>query len=243
MLEHVMRRMQEGARGRRPTALLAAAAEMGEAPVRLDAATIVVFLPLAFISGVTGGFFKALAVTMVAASRVAALCAFRHPAVAGWLAKKDAEAARKGRGLHGRAAPRLCGAWPRGSRAPTMFAVVDRACSASAVRLDAVPSGFMPKMDEGGFILDYKAQARRGAHRHRRAAAPGRGDRPRDARSRQLFAAHRPAARRRADRSRRGRLLHPPEGRLAARHRGGDGRTSARGAVAGARASRSRPRS
>ena len=36
-------------------------------------ATIVVFVPLAFISGVTGGFFKALAVTMVAALIVSLL--------------------------------------------------------------------------------------------------------------------------------------------------------------------------
>ena len=40
---------------------------MGKPLYGSTGATIVVFIPLAFISGVTGGFFKALAITMVAA--------------------------------------------------------------------------------------------------------------------------------------------------------------------------------
>src|SRR3546814_18230224 len=66
MVEHIMRRMQEGTapdvQGR-----LAAAAEMGRPLVGSTLATLIVFLPLSFISGVSGGFFKAPAITIVTA--------------------------------------------------------------------------------------------------------------------------------------------------------------------------------
>jgi len=65
MLEHMVRRMQEHGTAKAAT-LLDAAAEMGKPLLGSTTATIVVFTPLAFISGVTGGFFKSLAVTMVA---------------------------------------------------------------------------------------------------------------------------------------------------------------------------------
>ena len=56
---------------------------------------MIVFVPLAFISGVTGGFFKALAITMVAALAVSLIYArFVLPLVADrWLTLKDAAAA------------------------------------------------------------------------------------------------------------------------------------------------------
>src|SRR3546814_10447912 len=68
MLEHMVRRMQEHGSAKAAT-LLDAAAEMGKPLLGSTTATIVVFTPLAFISGVTGGFFKSLAVTMVACLR------------------------------------------------------------------------------------------------------------------------------------------------------------------------------
>jgi len=162
MLEHMMRRMQEG-EAREPPSLLAAAAEMGRPLFGSTVATIVVFLPLAFISGVTGGFFKALAITMVAALGVSLLYArFAIPLIAAyWLRDRDAEAAeRAGRSLvrldrsYLRAADR---AWRR----PGLFAVILAGAIAVTGYLawSRVPSGFMPAMDEGGFVLDYKAQS------------------------------------------------------------------------------------
>ncbi len=55
-------------------------------------------MPLAFITGVHGGFFQALAVTMVAALAVSLLYArFVLPIIAEhWLTLKDAEAADRG---------------------------------------------------------------------------------------------------------------------------------------------------
>jgi CzcA family heavy metal efflux pump len=167
MLEHMMRRMQERAqRGETASddhSLLAAAAEMGLPLYGSTGATIIVFLPLAFISGVTGGFFKALAITMVAALAVSLLYArFVIPLVAAkWLREKDAEAAERANGMLGK----LIGLYGKAIapilRAPSVFIGIIGAVMVliGALAWTHVPSGFMPKMDEGGFILDYKAQS------------------------------------------------------------------------------------
>jgi len=167
MLEHMMRRMQERAQRGEPASddhsLLAAAAEMGLPLYGSTGATIIVFLPLAFISGVTGGFFKALAITMVAALAVSLLYArFVIPLVAAkWLREKDAEAAERANGMLGK----LIGLYGKAIapilRAPSVFIAIIGAIMVliGALAWTHVPSGFMPKMDEGGFILDYKAQS------------------------------------------------------------------------------------
>lgn len=161
MLEHMMRRMQEGENAE-PRSLLAAAAEMGRPLYGSTSATIIVFLPLAFISGVTGGFFKALAITMVAALGVSLLYArFAIPLIAAhWLRAKDAEAAEKAGGFMGRIGHSYERAGDRVFKRPGMFvAVIGVALGlAGYLAYSNVPSGFMPKMDEGGFILDYVAQ-------------------------------------------------------------------------------------
>ena len=162
MLEHLMRRLQESeGTGERPS-MLGAAREMARPLLGSTLATIVVFVPLAFISGVTGGFFKALAVTMVAALAISMLYArFVLPLVAvRWLTLKDAEAADKA----GRFMQRLVTLYESGARGafarPGPFLAITAAVLAVAGLLSwsRVESGFMPKMDEGGFILDYKAK-------------------------------------------------------------------------------------
>lgn len=161
MLEHMMRRMQEG-RAKDARGLLAAASEMGRPLVGSTCATIIVFLPLAFISGVTGGFFKALAITIVAALLVSLLYArFVVPLLSAyWLRDKDAEAAERAGGFMGKLASIYDSAGLRVSRRPGLFAGVVAGALAIAGLLawSHVPSGFMPNMDEGGFVLDYKAQ-------------------------------------------------------------------------------------
>lgn len=161
MLEHIMRRMQEGtAKG--VTGVLTAAREMGMPLFGSTSATIIVFLPLAFISGVTGGFFKALALTMVAALGLSLLYArFVVPLVsANWLRDKDADAAERAGKFMGRLGRLYDSAADRSLAKPQRFAVVLAAGMALLgwAAWSHIPSGFMPKMDEGGFILDYKAQ-------------------------------------------------------------------------------------
>ena len=161
MLEHVMRRMQEGAADD-PPSLLRAASEMGRPLGGSTLATIVVFLPLAFISGVTGGFFRALAVTMVAALLISLIYArYVVPLVAAfWLRRSDAEAAEKGDRLIGRVSTPYQRAFDGAFRNAALFTIVTTLLLGLAgyAAFRQVPSGFMPRMDEGGFILDYKAQ-------------------------------------------------------------------------------------
>lgn len=161
MLEHMMRRVQES--GRTSTAsLLSAAAEMGRPLVGSTSATIIVFLPLAFISGVTGGFFKALAVTMVAALVISVLYArFVIPLIAAhWVREKDAEAAERAGGFMGQLLKGYDRAGARAFARPGLFVgVLGIALAALGyVAYANVPSGFIAQMDEGGFVLDYKAQ-------------------------------------------------------------------------------------
>jgi multidrug efflux pump subunit AcrB len=163
MLEHLMRRLQDGRGEAEPVSILASAREMSRPLFGSTLATIVVFLPLAFISGVTGGFFKALAVTMVSALGVSLLYArYVLPLVAQrWLTLKDVAAADK--------AERFTGAMARwyGKLGARALARPVLAAGLTAVLLVAaggfawtrLESGFMPVMDEGGFILDYKAKS------------------------------------------------------------------------------------
>lgn len=165
MLEHLMRRLQEADHaheGERPS-MLEAAREMARPLFGSTMATIVVFVPLAFISGVTGGFFKALAVTMVAALGVSLLYArYVLPLISDrWLTLKDAEAADKADKFMGGLTRRYEGGATRAFARPGLFVGIT-ALVLVVVGVFSwmhVQSGFMPKMDEGGFILDYKAKS------------------------------------------------------------------------------------
>lgn len=161
MLEHMMRRMQEGA-ARDRDGLLAAASEMGKPLYGSSLATIIIFLPLAFVSGVTGGFFKALALTMAAALILSLLYArFVIPLVAAsWLRDKDVEAAAKADRLMHRLEWGHEWAERRTLNRPALFVLLTATAMLALGYLawSKVPSGFMPAMDEGGFVLDYKAQ-------------------------------------------------------------------------------------
>ena len=157
MLEHIMRRLQEG------TATMSeAAAEMTRPLFGSTAATIVVFTPLAFVSGLTGGFFKALALTMVAALGLSLLfsrCLL--PLVAArFVRTQDIEAADRAGGFQKRLDRINARAVDRVLARPGLFVGllgIGMALLGFAA-WSHVPSGFMPAMDEGGFILDYKAQ-------------------------------------------------------------------------------------
>jgi multidrug efflux pump subunit AcrB len=163
MLEHLMRRLQEARDGEARPSMLSAAREMSRPLVGSTMATIVVFLPLAFISGVTGGFFKALAVTMVAALGVSLVYArYVLPLVADrWLTRKDAEAADKAERMTGAIANRYEKIGARALARPVLVAGIVAAVliGVGGFAWTRLESGFMPAMDEGGFILDYKAKS------------------------------------------------------------------------------------
>ncbi len=162
MLEHLMRRLQEAKGSDARPSMLEAATEMARPLFGSTLATVVVFLPLALISGVTGGFFKALAVTMVAALVVSLLYArYVLPIIADrWLTPQDAAAADRAERVTGPIVRRYAALATRGFARPilTTALVAGTLAISGAFAWTHLQSGFMPKMDEGGFILDYKAK-------------------------------------------------------------------------------------
>ncbi len=156
MIEHIARRTGGGARDFR---VLEAGAEFLPPLTGSSAATLIVFAPLGFLSGVTGAFFKALSITM--ASTLFAswlLTAFAVPLLAGSLIDfskwRDPQAGRPGwlARTHGRL---LAGAF----RWPVLLGVAVIALGvAGGFSFTHVQTGFMPNLDEGGFVLDYQTE-------------------------------------------------------------------------------------
>ena len=116
--------------------------------------TVVVLLPLGLLSGVAGQFFRALSLTLSIAVLISLVLAFTLIPLLCSIALRD------------EAAPAALPASDRGSfYGRTLAATLARpraALVAGAVLLAAgalliagVPSGFLPGMDEGGFVIDY----------------------------------------------------------------------------------------
>ncbi|MEO8426573.1 MAG: efflux RND transporter permease subunit [Verrucomicrobiota bacterium] len=161
MVEHIMRRLQ-GGEGEGPDRVLRASREFTGPLMGSSAATIIIFLPLAFLSGVTGAFFKALSLTMACSLLISFITAWvAIPIIAAKvLNKKDAERMERtggfskgvNRGYRSFMEKLLGRPW-----LTILFIVPLIALGCFAYKHTG--SGFMPHMDEGGFILDYKSQA------------------------------------------------------------------------------------
>ncbi|MEO8925871.1 MAG: efflux RND transporter permease subunit [Caulobacteraceae bacterium] len=153
MIEHIERRVAEGGDDRIGS-MRAAAAEFFRPLAGSSAATILIFLPLAFLSGVTGAFFKALSLTMAVALVASFLLAWLVvPILMERLYAKPKVASA-------RHMSRLTGGYhtllERATRRPwiPVLALIPLA-ALGLIAFKTLPSGFMPKQDESGFILDY----------------------------------------------------------------------------------------
>jgi CzcA family heavy metal efflux pump len=157
MVEHIMRRLH-GHPGAHRGIVWSAAAEFTRPLVGSSCSTIVIFAPLAFLSGVTGAFFKALSLTMAASLVISFLIAWLAvPILANhFLGQKDTEHesgafTARVHGWYGRMMRRVL-ARPM----LVLFGVVPLLFVAWLCYHN-VGTGFMPSMDEGGFIIDYHA--------------------------------------------------------------------------------------
>ena len=158
MIEQIVRRTRET--GEHGTArVLQAAREFTPPQIGSSASTIVIFLPLAFLSGVTGAFFKALSLTMAASLFISFLVAWLVvPLLADFMiGERDTRHERSGRfgrwTLHGYTRLML-----RLLRQPAwLLAGIVPLLAVAYLAFSHVGSGFIPSMDEGGFILDYRA--------------------------------------------------------------------------------------
>ena len=164
MLEHIMRRLRGAGGDETPSGIgqriAAAAREFARPQTGSSLATVVIFLPLAFLTGVTGAFFKALSLTMASALVISYLLTF---IVVPLLAERliDARHARE------RAPTRW---WQRmmGGYESVLLRVLEWPALlligliplvvVGFFAYKSVGTGFMPRIDEGGFTLDYIAE-------------------------------------------------------------------------------------
>jgi CzcA family heavy metal efflux pump len=159
MIEHIVRRLR-GSVGEHHGKVMAAATEFARPLAGSSAATIVIFIPLAFLTGVTGAFFKALSLTMASGLVISFLVAFLAVPLLGdrFLNERDANQEEGGRvtdWLHERYSALMRRLLAR----PWLLALgIVPLLALGALAYQHVGSGFMPAMDEGGFILDYRSK-------------------------------------------------------------------------------------
>ncbi len=113
--------------------------------------TVVVFVPLAFLQGLVGDFFRALAFTVTSAVVISLVVALvLVPLAAGFgLSPTRREQKKGGAALYARFVHGLM-------RHPVACAIAFVVILAGgAVVAPRVGSGFLPAMDEGAFVLDY----------------------------------------------------------------------------------------
>ncbi len=159
MVEHIARRAgADDGHGHvaGDQAVLPASREFMQPLTGSSLATLIVFLPLSFLSGVTGAFSKALAVTMAAALAISYLMtAFVVPVLSRWLVdfNKWRDPSKPGKDWLGRNHRRLLIVL---IRRPIILAIaLVPLLAIGFYAYQKVPTGFMPAVDEGGFILDY----------------------------------------------------------------------------------------
>ena len=152
VVEAITRRIEEGEAP--PLAVRGGLHEITAPVVGTTVTTVVVFLPLAFLSGLVGNFFAALALTLVSAVLISLFFAiFALPLVAARLLRP-----RRTAGAHrtGALSTRYAWALRRVLHRPAAAAVgVGALVVLGLLVASRIPSGFLPEMDEGAFVLDY----------------------------------------------------------------------------------------
>jgi len=156
MVEHIVRRARASAEGDPRSRVLRAASEFTNPLAGSSAATIIIFTPLAFLSGVTGAFFKALSLTMAASLIISFFVAWLAvPILCARLLRRDSKIDRPSaftqrfHEVYRENMQRLL------RRPRVVFLFLIPLLLLGFLAFKNVPSGFMPVMDEGGFILDY----------------------------------------------------------------------------------------
>ncbi len=164
VIENVARHLHERPRASGESARQASRRVVPEAMRELIApmtastiTTVVVFVPLALLSGVSGFFFRALAITLAASLVVSLLLAiFVTPIVASVLVKPAAEPHDNG-GFTGailaRYEPLLRWALAHRTAVYVASAVV---LVVTVLLLTHLPSDFLPSLDEGQFEIGYR---------------------------------------------------------------------------------------
>lgn len=137
------------------------AAEIQKPMIGSTLTTVAVFLPLAFLSEITGALFAPISITLTLLLLISVVLAVTvAPLVAARLLRPPRTRAREqgGAGSEGRAGRLYRGVirWVLREPLPVLAATVGLALVAAAL-VPTLPSGLLPDMDEGAFVLDYAA--------------------------------------------------------------------------------------
>lgn len=157
MIEHIARRAGAPGLADAPGAVLPAAREFLQPLLGSSLATIIIFAPLSFLSGVTGAFFRFLSITMASALTISfILTALIVPLLARSLIdfrlwhdpaqQHESRLTRLHRGL-------LARLFAQPYWIAISLAVL---IGLGVLAFTRVGTGFLPRMDEGGFVLDYQ---------------------------------------------------------------------------------------
>jgi CzcA family heavy metal efflux pump len=157
MIEHIARRMREAGEHAFHGRVMSAALEFTRPLAGSSAATLIIFVPLAFLSGVTGAFFKALSVTMASALFISFIVTWLAIPILcdRWLSAKDAQEHAETRLGHWMTRGYAMLIERVSVRPWWVLAGIVPLAMVAAFAFTRVGSGFMPTMDEGGFVLDY----------------------------------------------------------------------------------------
>jgi CzcA family heavy metal efflux pump len=151
MVENIHRRL---AAGRGEAAIAEATDELIAPVVGSTLTTVVVLAPLGFLSGVVGQFFRALSLTLSVSVLVSLVLSLTLIPLLSHFAYRHGERGQ------GERASRLEGAYARALtasvRRPWLAVAAALALAGLGVLLYlGMPTGFLPPMDEGGFVIDY----------------------------------------------------------------------------------------
>ncbi|HVY64243.1 MAG TPA: efflux RND transporter permease subunit [Gammaproteobacteria bacterium] len=147
----------------RMEAIKAGIGEIFHALVGSTLTPVVVFVPLAFLEGITGVFFRSLALTMVVALLTSLVLAVTlTPSLAAWFTRDrphDRTPAHEDTGV---LLARVVRVYEIAVRAALRHGVLTLVACGAVLVLGVViyarlPSEFLPPLDEGGFVIDYVA--------------------------------------------------------------------------------------
>jgi CzcA family heavy metal efflux pump len=121
---------------------------------------VVVFLPLISVTGVTGSFFRALAITMTVALLISLLLAVTWTPALSLVFLRERKAIQTSHEEHGRIMRKILVWHERGlswalSRPFLLLGLCGLLIAGTYLGYQSLGSDLLPEMDEGGFILDY----------------------------------------------------------------------------------------
>ncbi|MDQ6932591.1 MAG: efflux RND transporter permease subunit, partial [Candidatus Eremiobacteraeota bacterium] len=157
VIENIARNFRETPQAPKRDIIRLAMSQLGAPMIASTLTTVVVFLPLTMLSGVSGFFFRALALTLASALIVSlALALFVAPILADFLIRRATDAREKvGFITHvlDRYEPLL--RWALSHRGTVYFTSAGVLLVTVAL-LITLPNDFLPKLDEGQFEIGYR---------------------------------------------------------------------------------------